>query len=112
VIHGTRSFGWVWAWMPQSADKQSDGISPAAKQLFPETPPPIAHKFPGDGPGVWGGKSAQKAGIDDSSLLLEHVEYDPSLEQSSMVMLSPFASQVSFATNYPALHAYILDRTH
>lgn len=86
----------MWAWLSQSAVKQSDGISPSTKQLFPETP---NHKFPGEicgitsppGPGVWGGKRAQKAGSDDSSLLLEHVEYDPSLEKSSMVMLSPFA---------------------
>jgi len=35
--------------------------------------------------GGWEEESAQKAGIDASSLLLEHVEYDSRLDQPSMV---------------------------
>jgi hypothetical protein len=96
--------------MPQSAANQLDGISPAAKQLFPETPPPVAHKFPEDDPGVGGGKRAQKAGIDDSSLFLEHVEYDPSLEKSSMVMLSPFAFSLPIILLYT--HTYLTGLIH
>lgn len=47
--------------------------------------PQIAGDAWGQGSGGWEEERVQKAGIDESSLLLEPVEYDSRLDQPSMV---------------------------